>query len=173
MRRLTAVYLGVLLLLFTSVSPADETADPSPQGPAVAPSDDLAEHESQLREQLSGCRLVGYFTLGQDDGQPALKPDRYEILSLEKLPAGDLWLFTARVQYGDKDLTLPMPLPIQWAGKTPVITLDQLTIPGLGTFDARVVISGDRYAGTWQHGDAGGHLFGRIERMEKAAPDPR
>jgi hypothetical protein len=31
----------------------------------------------------------------------------------------------------------------------------------------------DRYAGTWQHGDAGGHLFGTLSKSaEKESPDP-
>jgi len=51
-----------------------------------------------------------------------------------------------------------------WSGNTPVITLDNLWIPGMGTFSARVLIHQGRYAGTWSHGDKGGHLFGRIEK---------
>ena len=68
----------------------------------------------------------------------------------------------------DKDVTVPIPLEIKWAGDTPVITLTDLAIPSLGTFTARVVIYDGRYAGTWQHGQVGGHLFGRIE---KAPPE--
>ena len=40
-------------------------------------------------------------------------------------------------------------------------------IPGLGTFSSRVVIYEGRYAGTWQHGDVGGHLFGVLKRDEE------
>jgi hypothetical protein len=47
---------------------------------------------------------------------------------------------------------------------TPMIMLDNLTIPGLGTFSARVFFHGDLYGGSWQDGDKGGFLFGRIER---------
>jgi hypothetical protein len=71
------------------------------------------------------------------------------------------------VKYGDKDVTVPIPLEIKWAGDTPVITLTDLAIPGLGTFTARVLIYDDRYAGTWQHGKVGGSLFGKIEKIEK------
>jgi len=83
------------------------------------------------------------------------------------LPANDLWLFTARVKYGKTDLTLPMPIPVKWAGDTPVISMDKLKIPLLGTFSAQVVLDGNRYAGTWQHGKVGGHLFGSIEKVDK------
>jgi hypothetical protein len=36
----------------------------------------------------------------------------------------------------------------------------------LGTFDARVVIHDQKYAGTWKHGEVGGHLFGTIEKLQ-------
>ena len=53
---------------------------------------------------------------------------------------------------------------------TPVITLTELTIPALGTFSARVVIDNGKYAGTWTHGDVGGHMFGVIRRSAEAKP---
>ena len=78
-----------------------------------------------------------------------------------------MWLFKARVKFGKIDLTLPMPIPVKWAGDTPVISLDNLTIPGLGTFSAHVVIDGNKYAGTWKHGKAGGHMFGKIVKLKE------
>ena len=79
-----------------------------------------------------------------------------------------------------------MDLTILWSGNTPVSTLYSLWIPSMGTFDARVLIQPGaevgRYAGTWQHGEAGGHMFeltrgGRIsgkitDAESKAAPEP-
>ena len=62
------------------------------------------------------------------------------------------------------DLTVPVPVQVKWAGNTPVITVEKVAIPGLGTFSARVLLDGVRYAGTWSHDDKGGHLFGVIER---------
>ena len=80
-----------------------------------------------------------------------------------------------RIQYGEHDLTVPVPVRIQWAGKTPVITLDRVAIPGLGTFDARVVIHDRKYAGMWRHDEVGGHLFGKIlpAATAEAADTPR
>ena len=65
-----------------------------------------------------------------------------------------------------QSMNLPVPVPVQvkWAGKTPVITVDSVTIPGLGTLSARVLLDGARYAPTWSHDEKGGHLFGVIER---------
>jgi len=45
--------------------------------------------------------------------------------------------------------------------------MDNLNLPGLGTFSAHVVIDGGKYAGTWSHGKVGGHLYGTISKMGK------
>ena len=78
------------------------------------------------------------------------------------------WLFKARIRYGDHDVTLPMTLPIEWAGDTPVVVVDNVGFPGLGTYSARVLFHHDHYAGHWSGANHGGHLFGTIER-----PEPR
>ena len=76
---------------------------------------------------------------------------------------GELWLITSRIRYGDVDATVPVPVVVKWAGSTPVITLDEITLPGMGTFSARVLFHSNRYAGTWQHDQVGGLMFGRVE----------
>lgn len=124
-----------------------------------------------FQERLSGVKLVGHYTMqGREDGP--LPKEEYTINSVEKLPDGDYWLFNTRIKYGDKDITAPMPLQVKWAGDTPVITLTDVTIPGLGTFSARVVIHGQKYAGTWSHGEAGGHIFGAIEKLAGPTTEP-
>ena len=72
------------------------------------------------------------------------------------------------MKYGQRDLTIPMRLTVKWAGDTPMVYLDELNIPGLGTYSARVIFKADRYAGTWDAQNAGGHLYGRIERTAPA-----
>jgi hypothetical protein len=124
----------------------------------------------KLESDLTNVKLIGRYTsAGREDREP--RPEEYTITSAVKLPDGDMWLINARIKYGDKDTTVPMPLEIKWAGDTPIITLTELAIPGLGTFTSRVVIYADRYAGTWQHGKAGGHLFGRIEKVKDEKSD--
>jgi hypothetical protein len=106
---------------------------------------------------------VGNFTLdGQEPGK--LQREEYAITGAMKLGNGDYWALTSRIKYGDVDLTVPVPVQVKWAGNTPVITVDSVKIPGLGTFSARVLLDGTRYAGTWSHDEKGGHLFGVIER---------
>jgi hypothetical protein len=134
-----------------AAQPADEYGD-----------DQQAKRFARFQSTLSGATLDGQYTIvGRDD--PPLRREQYTIQSVRKLPEGDFWLFQARITYADKDVTVPLPLEVKWAGDTPVITLTKLTIPGLGTFSSRVVIDGHKYAGTWSHDDVGGHLFGIIK----------
>ncbi|HUE74794.1 MAG TPA: hypothetical protein VMP01_28255 [Pirellulaceae bacterium] len=121
-----------------------------------------------LEKTLTGAKLTGRFTVtGKDDMAPA--PEEYTITSARKLIDGDQWMITARIKYGKTDKSFPVPIDIQWAGTTPIMTLDKVTIPGLGTFSTRVVIHEGLYAGTWQHDAVGGHLFGTISRAEEKA----
>ncbi len=110
---------------------------------------------------LTGAKFIGSFTL---DDKPLndLHEEEYDIEKVDKLPEADLWSIKARIKYGKKDFTVPVPIYVKWAGETPVMTMDKMTLPGFGTFSARVVLHVDKYAGTWQHDDKGGHLFGRI-----------
>jgi hypothetical protein len=121
-----------------------------------------AELEKQFEQQLSGATLTGQFTSGTKIGGE----DKYTISKVSKIPGGDLWLFQVRVQYGTHDVTVPMPLPVKWAGDTPMVTLTDLSIPGLGTYTARVLFYKDQYAGTWSATgkNHGGTLWGKIAK---------
>jgi hypothetical protein len=156
--------LLTLLLLTTSTVWA---VDPQPEAPAEQPEAVATVSQAELfkrfEQTMSGAKLTGKFTVvGKSD--KGLKEETYEIKSVQKLEQGDYWLFKARIKYGEHDVVVPMPLEVKWAGDTPLITLTDTTIPGLGTFSARVVIHNDWYAGTWVHGKVGGHLFGTISR---------
>lgn len=123
----------------------------------------LSDTERQFTDRMRGVTLNGSFTVTGREDRP-LRPDRYDIASVEKVGDG-LWRFSARVVHEGTDVTLPIVVPMQWHGDTPVISMTDYSIPGLGTFTCRVFFYGDRYAGTWQHGDqVGGHMFGRIEK---------
>ena len=127
---------------------------------------ETAKRYARFKEKMSGVKLVGKFTILGRDGDPP--KEEYVIESVKKLPQGDKWLISARIKYGNKNTaTIPMPLDVKWAGDTPMISLTKLTIPGLGTFSSRVIFYNNKYAGTWTHGDVGGHMFGSIEKLEK------
>ena len=128
---------------------------------------DRAALEKKFEQTLSGATLVGHFTLTGKEDAKSRKKERYTISSVRKIK-DDLWLFTVRVTYGTRDVTVPIPLQVKWAGDTPIITLTDLKIPLLGTYTARVIIYRDKYAGTWSASDHGGHLFGTIERAKAA-----
>lgn len=126
--------------------------------------DDLEKRFADFESLLKKSALVGTFTI-DGDKQPNPRAERYEISKVVKQSEGDYWNFFARIQYGEHDVTLPIPVEVKWAGTTPVITVDNLTIPGMGTFDARVLISDKKYAGTWRHGKVGGLMYGQIEKQ--------
>lgn len=131
-------------------------------GKSTAPG---VDSEKKLVEFLSGAKLIGKFTIDGKKTPP--KTEAYTISKCEKLPKPDMYRLTARIKYGDIDQEVPLEIKILWAGRTPVMTLDNFWIPGMGTFGARVLFHGDRYTGTWQHDEVGGHMFGKVEVAKK------
>ena len=120
----------------------------------------LPDVERQFAERMQNVALVGAFTVtGREDRAP--REDRYDVSSVEKV-GDDRWRFNAKI--GELGVTLPIVVTMKFAGDTPIVTITDFTIPALGTFTARVFFYGDRYAGTWQHGSVGGHMFGKIEK---------
>lgn len=124
---------------------------------------DSEQLEKAFIERLTNSVLVGQFSV--EGRNPSAHEERYEIRTIRKV-MGHEWMITARIKYGDKDITLPVLVHVFWADDTPVISLTNRTIPGLGTFTARVMIHGSRYAGSWQHDEVGGLMWGRIERLK-------
>jgi len=151
---LSKLPMACVLVCLTTLAAAEEPAAP-----------DREPLEQAFIERLTAADLVGTFSVM---GQPGAKPERYEIDSVKK-HKGDDWVITSRMKYGEHDLKVPIVVQVYWAGDTPIISLTDLTIPGLGTFTARVMIHEDRYAGTWQHGEIGGHLWGTVEKRKAKA----
>jgi hypothetical protein len=147
---------------------AQQSADSAPSS-----SPRQAELESALAKMLSGATLEGSFTsTGAGRDPTKLSREKYTLGEVKKVH-GNIWLIPARIQYGEHDVTLPIPVPIHWAGDTPVIVVDNVTLPGFGTVSARVMFFADHYAGYWKHGSHGGHLFGVIRRDDQPdAPRP-
>jgi hypothetical protein len=191
---LALAFSGLVLLARPSFAeePKSSAAQPKPSLPygegkadeKAAPAPVLSQEELEKRfaETMSGATMIGNFTAGSmkpaetpaadnGNGEKAkppkpLKEDRYTLGKVAKLK-DDYWLFETRIQYGEHDVTLPLTIQVQWAGDTPIITLTDLTVPGLGTFTARVLVYRDQYAGMWVHGDHGGQMFGRIVKAKK------
>lgn len=119
------------------------------------------ELEAQFTQMMTGVTLVGHSTLLSKDGISG--NEHYAIDKVSKI-AGDTWLIQARIQYGSHEVPCPVPVKIKWAGDTPMITLTDLAIPGVGTYTARVLLYRDQYAGTWSGHNNGGQIFGKIVR---------
>ncbi len=129
----------------------------------------LSDVERQFAERMTNVSLVGSFTVAGRDGRTP-RDDRYDIFSVEKVGT-DHWRFNARMDCcGVNGATLPIVVPMKFVGDTPVIMMTDTSLPGIGTFTVRVFFYGDRYSGTWQHGRAGGHMSGRIEKLGPATP---
>jgi len=120
--------------------------------------DDL---DRKFQEMMRGVTLEGRSTRLDDD--KVIGSEKYVIEKVSKL-GGETWLFQTRLQYGPHNIPVPIPVVIKWAGDTPVITLTDLSIPGMGSYTARVVLYRGQYAGTWSAKDHGGQIFGKIVR---------
>jgi hypothetical protein len=123
----------------------------------------LTDAERQFTERMRNVKLVGSYT--GEGGQPrAPRSDGYEISSVEKV-GDDLWRFNAKMDCCGVSGAIPVVVPMRWIGDTPMIMMTDTSLPGLGTFTVRLFFYGDRYSGTWQHGDRGGQMSGRIEKQ--------
>ena len=173
MNKLVAASALSLSALFASaVPPVARAADAPATQPAAAAGQaapDQAALDKAFGELLTNAVMVGSFTTGRD-GPPRV--DRYMILKAVKAD-GDNWVITAKIEY--KGLALPMDItvPVKWAGDTPVISVTKMKIPGFGTFTARVMFYANQYAGTWDAGDHGGLMWGRVERANAAGAATR
>lgn len=170
MRRilLTALLFSATLAPQLMAQEAPKKADQPPLEKTPLKTREQAEKE--FEDLLSGASLVGFFTTDGQTADKPLKPDRYKLGAVKKMPGKeDTYLFS----YDLKGTPIPLMLTVKWAGTTPVIVLDELTIPGMGTFSSRVMFHGDRYAGTWQHGAVGGLMFGKVEKADAKKPDAK
>ncbi len=147
---------------------------PGAEGEGDKPKEPLNDLEKKFKDELENATLSGKWRLvdGSKLGREA--EDKYSLGAVEKI-GKDLWRIEARIQYGDKDLRVPVPVKVYWAGDTPVISITKAGLPGLGTFTARVLFYEGQYTGTWSGGPPahGGFLSGVILKGEaKGESDP-
>jgi len=158
-----------------------KTESPVPAAGTMPPADAKTrrtELERQFAEMLTGATLRGMWQMtgeGGLTGNEALtepKSEAYHIVSASKL-SDDLWLISARIEVGEKNVTVPVPVRVEWAGDTPVITLDDIPIPTMGTYSARVMFFRGFYSGTWLSNEKnyGGIMAGRIVKGEPDKSD--
>lgn len=164
--------LAVCVILGSTALPVAAQEEPeSQQAPAARPPEKSADRqavlEAALSKMLSGATLEGSFTTSGPGTDPSkLGREKYTLGEVKKV-AGDVWQFPARIQYGGKDVTLPILLPVRWAGDTPVVVVDTVDLPGFGSVSARVLFFDGQYAGYWKHGEHSGNLFGEIHSAKE------
>jgi len=154
----------VVLIFALGLSLAIRTTTEAQESRSAVAKQPIEEFEAYL----SGAALTGVFTV---DGKPLdkLNEERYEIKKAKRIDTNSsLWEITTRIKYGDKDIEVPVEINVEWVGRTPIMVMDSVLIPGMGTFSARVVFHDKKYAGTWKHDEKGGHLFGRVDRLDGA-----
>ena len=87
--------------------------------------------------------------------------DKYNIASVVK-GDGDKWTVNAKMKYRDQEIVMPIPVQMKFVGDTAILTVDNLAIPGGGTYTARLLIYERTYSGTWKGQRGGGMLYGTI-----------
>lgn len=188
MRRVRYEHMTVLLAAVVALGGMWFPEEPPPKGdatsmPAAARSgrgrgSRLTPREEGFKAALEHSVLAGSWQMtklgeaaveggtARPDGLSEAREDKYTIDAVSK-SVGDNWVISARVQYADKDVTIPVPVQVKWAGDTAVITLDKSPLPGLGTYSARVLIDNGFYAGTWCGANYGGVMSGRIIKQDQ------
>lgn len=160
-RALPLTVAWVVLMNVTTVHLPAQEAKPAASAPA--PSKFSQEQlEAKFKATMTKATLSGRWCGIKDGKLTPEKEDKYTIVSVNKL-GGDTWIIHTRIQYGEKDFTVPLPIQVKWAGDTPVITVDGMTMPGGKTaYSARVLVYDKTYAGTWSGGDHAGLMNGII-----------
>ena len=162
----TAFLLAIILTLGLPTFAQDKKESAPPDkpkdtAPAAKPKLTQEELEAKFKATLTKATFTGRLCALKDGQLGPEKEDKYTILGVSKL-GGAVWVINARIQYGKKDITAPIPVQVKWAGDTAVIIVDDVGVPGSGTYSARVMIYNNTYAGTWSGGDHGGLMSGVI-----------
>lgn len=124
---------------------------------------EAAEQEKQFSTLLTNATLAGRWCLVRDGQLTEERDESYSIASVQKAE-GDKWIVNAKLKYQGQMIVAPIPVRMQWAGGAAVMIVDDLTIPGGGTYSARVLFHGQTYSGTWSGGGRVGMLHGVVKR---------
>lgn len=158
---------------YASQAPKNQT----PKSDAVSetaptPKPTRAELEKQFEDSLTGATLEGIWQMtgkgGLRGNAPLTEPkkERYRITTVTKTGT-EHWIVSASIQFAENDVTIPVLVRVLWAGDTPMITIDDLAIPMIGTYSARVMFHNGFYTGIWYSNNRnyGGVMSGRIVKL--------
>jgi hypothetical protein len=172
MKTAFALLLAATTLAVAQDSPKPAAAtDQKPATPAAKPALTQDELEAKFIATMSKATMIGRWCLVQDGKLTPEREEKYTIIGAKKLE-GDSWMIGTKLAYGGREMVMPLPIKLKWAGDTPVITVDNMKIPGGGTYSARVLVYDNTYAGTWSGGDKVGLLSGMITKEKEEAAKP-
>jgi hypothetical protein len=157
----TAIYLLAIGIVFGSPDKVWAQEKPASTAPVA-----MNAAETKFQELLANSTLEGRWAPINDGALGEEKQDKYTIVSATKV-RGDSWVITARMKFGEKEVAIPFPVEVKWAGDTPVIVVDNLPTPGGRTYSARVLFYEKTYAGSWTGGGKAGLLSGIISKNQK------
>jgi hypothetical protein len=157
-----SLYLSIIALLCLSAFAQDQApkAASTPIGAAQKPL--RSDPEERFKVLFTKATLSGRWARLKDGmlGEERAG-DKYTIVSAVKRD-GDNWTVNAKMKYGEKELIIPVPVRMKFSDDTAVLMVQDLGIPGGGTYTARLMIFERTYSGTWKDQRGGGMLYGTI-----------
>jgi hypothetical protein len=149
----------LLLLLNTPFYAQEKSASDTPDKPKPAATPE--QLETTFKAMLTKAAMSGRWCSVKDGKLGPEREDTYSIVSANKV-SGHKWIIQTRIKVNQREMVVPIPVEIKWAGDTAVLSVDKLQYPGGGTYSARVLFHEHTYAGTWSGGDHGGLMSGVI-----------
>jgi hypothetical protein len=145
----------------TPAEPAKEPKTENAAKPAAAqPSP--GDPEERFKTLFTNAYLSGRWAALKDGQLGEEKTgDKYNIVSVTK-GNGDKWIVNAKMKYGDKEIVMPVPVQMKFVGDTAIMEVNNLAVPGGGTYTARLMFYERTYSGTWKSPRGGGMLYGTI-----------
>ena len=125
---------------------------------------------TSLKRLLSGATLSGFLSA---EGSPQPRPASLQIKRLEKSAGPHDWTFQVALQAAGNTEECPLTADVHWAGSTPVISIHEVNIPGVGTVSAKLLINNWLFAGIWVHNDKRGQVWGEVSPHPRNPPRPR
>lgn len=154
---------GILRTLFAVVLVTASThSAPAARSAETANVEAVTRSEEKLKALFTEAYLSGRWAplkegvLGEERSG-----DKYQIVSITKVD-GDKWTISAKLKYRDQEFVIPIPVTIQFAGDAMVLMVNDFSIPGGGTYSARLLIHEKTYSGSWKSARGGGMLYGTI-----------
>ncbi len=150
------VTIAVALMLGTPAFAQDK-----PVADKAKPAATAEQLEASFKAILTKATMSGRWCSVKDGKLGPEKEDQYNIVSANKLD-GAKWVINTRIKMYNREVVVPIPVEVKWAGDTAVLIVDKLQYPGGGTYSARVLFYEQTYAGKWSGGDHGGLMSGVI-----------